>query len=79
MKKFSNSKNAMLFMAGLFLLLFVSKTTKFIIYGFHFNTGESNAYNTGLFTGKIFTLVYFTISTYSFYKKYLYLKKYNIK
>ncbi|AJW61646.1 hypothetical protein VO54_00152 [Elizabethkingia miricola] len=66
-------------MAGLFLLLFVSKATQLIVYGFHFNTEESNAYNTGLFTGKILTLIYFSILINLFYKKYLYLKRCNIK
>ncbi|AMR41061.1 hypothetical protein CMT48_10400 [Elizabethkingia anophelis] len=79
MKKFSNNKSILLFMASIFLLLFISKATKLIVYGFQFNAEESNAYNIGLFTGKILTLIYFSILSYSFYKKYLYLKKYKIK
>ncbi len=66
-------------MAGIFLLLFISKAAKLIVYGFQFNAKESNTYNIGLFTGKIFTLIYFSILSYSFYKKYLYLKRCNIK
>ncbi len=65
-------------MAG-FFLLFVSKAAQLIVYGFQFNAEESSAYNTGLFTGKILTLVYFSTLINLLYKKYLYLKRCNIK
>jgi hypothetical protein len=46
---------------------------------FSLMTEESNAYNSGLFTGKTITLFYFSTLSYLFYKKYLYLRRYNIK
>ncbi|KGO09758.1 hypothetical protein KS04_12780 [Elizabethkingia miricola] len=74
-----NNKNILLFMAGLFLLLFVSKAAQLIVYGFQFNAEESSAYNIGLFTGKTLMLIYFSTLINLLYKKYLYLKRHNIK
>ncbi|OPB84582.1 hypothetical protein BAZ10_08105 [Elizabethkingia occulta] len=79
MKKILNNKYFWLSMTALFVLLFIAKTSNLIAYGFQFHTIESNAFNTGLFTGKIFTLISFLILSYSFYKKYLYLGRNNIK
>ncbi|OPC65539.1 hypothetical protein DSC47_08005 [Elizabethkingia miricola] len=72
-----NNKNILLFTAG--FLLFISRATKLIVYGFQSNAEESSAYNTGLFTGKTLMLIYFTILINLLYKKYLYLKRHNIK